>query len=198
MTHPVRSILVAACALAFAAFVLAGCGGSSSNSQPSSGAKSSKLPPETQAEGAIGNVTPPPRLQPGERADPDSLNEAGADVEWVVRALGGGRYSLRITNTSRVGFVDEIEWKPPRGDKIRGVGKSTAGACSLSNGRVSCSGLKLKPPTCLCHPGGTASVVFTMNAPDPQGGLVTGGLEIVAMTPVPWTIPSFLGEHKST
>jgi hypothetical protein len=192
-----RSTAFVACVLAGTAFALAGCGGSSRNSQSPTGSTSSKLPSETQAEGKVGNVTPPPPRQPGELADPDSLNMGGSDVEWVVHALGNGRYSLRITNTSRIGFVDDIDWKPPRGDKIRKVGESTAGACSLANGRVSCSGLKLKPPTCLCRPGGTATVIFTMEAPDVRGGLVSGALQILGMTPVPWTIPSEPGERKS-
>ena len=194
--RPHRSLLLLAFGLLVATSALAGCGGSSHSSQSSVPSSRAKLPPETQNEGKIGNVTPPPPRDPHDLADPDSLNEGGADVEWVVQALGNGRYSLRITNTSRVGYVDEIDWKPPRGDKIRTVGESSVGSCALTSGHVACSNLKLKPPTCLCHPGGTATVIFTMDAPDPRGGLVTGALQIRSMTPVPWTIPSEPGEAK--
>jgi hypothetical protein len=185
-------------ALVAAGVGLTGCGGGSNSAQTSGTTTSShRTVPETQKEGAIGNVVPPPVHQPGEPADPDSLNKGGPDVSWAVRWLGNGRFALEITNTSAIGFVDQIDWKPPNGDRIESVGHSTAGSCSVANGRVSCNGLRLKPPTCLCKPGGSATVIFTMVTPNPRGGLVTGRMRILAMTPVPYIIPSAPGEAKS-
>lgn len=195
---------------AVAALVLAlsGCGSTPRASAPPATKQSassathdqtsgSHILKETAKEGAIGNITPPPPLPKGQVADPDSLNMGGDDISWVVTALGRNRYALHLTNTSRVGFIDEISWKPPLGDRIESVGHSTVGSCSLTGGSVACGGLHLKPPACLCRPGGTATVSFSMTSA-PNTGVQTSRLQILAMTPVVYNIPSAIGERKST
>lgn len=184
---------------ALASLALAGCGGAAPHAHTSTSvtkapAKSLK---ETAKEGGIGLVTPPPPLPKGDRADPDSLNMGGADISWVLNALGGDRYELHLTNTSRVGFIDQINWEPPRGDHIQSIGRSSVGSCTLVAGRVTCGGLHLKPPVCLCRPGGTATVIFRMHLAK-NTGVQTSRLQILAMTPVPYNIPSVPGESKST
>ena len=192
-----RPVALAGVLAAFSVLTLTGCGNGTKSSQSGTTTSHTRTVPETPQEGTIGNVTPPPPRKPGETADPDSLNAGGADAEWVVQWLGNGRYALHITNTSRIGFIDQIVWRPPHGDRIRTVGSATRGSCTLTNGRVACSGLKLKPPKCLCRPGGTATVIFTMDSPDERSGVVTGALVITGMTPVPYIIPSVPGEGKS-
>ncbi len=179
---------------------LTGCGNSGSPSAqgPAAHSKGSKHLVETPAEGKIGLVTPPPPLPPGERADPDSMNMGGSDVVWTIIPIGGGRYTLRIQNTSRIGFINSVDWRPPAGDTIEAVQNTTAGSCTVVSGRVSCNGLHLKPPKCLCRPGGTATVTFRMHAADPKLGFVHSALQILDMTPVPYVIPSEPGSSNQT
>jgi hypothetical protein len=167
---------------------LAGCGGKSDSASQVRGAKPVVKP--TPAQGKVGNVVPATPPKGNGRVDPDLLAKSGVDVAWAVMSLGGNRYELTVQNTSRVGYVETFDWRPPDGDTIVTVSDSSAGSCELVDGRVHCSALHLKPPTCLCRPGGTETVVFTMRNADDSLGLEGSGLTILEMTPILENIPS--------
>jgi hypothetical protein len=183
--------------LALVALLAPGCGGSGGGSDKAA-AKYGRQPvvKTTAAEAKIGNVipTPPPR---GQRADPDTYAKGGADGAWVIRALGNDRYELTVQNTSRVGYIETFDWRPPVGATVKTVGKSSAGSCALVGELVHCDGLHLKPPKCLCRPGGSETVVFTMHNPNDNLGIEGSGLVIRDMTPILKNIPSTPGPEDS-
>jgi hypothetical protein len=183
---------LAACAVGV--LFLAGCGNGSRQATTST---ASKYDLGTKAQGAIGNVTPPKPQPKGRKVDPDSLNMGGADVEWTIAAAGNGRYVLRVTNTSRIGYVDAIKWSPPVGDAVQAVEGSSFGNCTLADGAVACEGLHLKPPKCLCRPGGSATITIRLRSKNPGRGFMRSALQVVAMSPVPYVIPSTPGEASN-
>jgi hypothetical protein len=186
-------------AIGGAVAVLAGCGGSSSSGGAPSNGKSSGNAALKARQGAIGLVTPHP-IPRNQRADPDSMPMGGGDLAYTVRSVGTDTYKLLIQNTSRIGFIDTVEFKPPYGAKIEAVETSTAGSCKVLAGRITCTGLHLKPPKCTCRAGGAATVTFKMRVAVQHGlqtGLLTSAAQVDAMTPVPWQIPSELGQPVS-
>jgi hypothetical protein len=188
--HPLRGLawLVAS---ALCGLLLAACGGGSANRAPDVTAKGTKL----ARDGAIGLVTPHP-IPPTEPADPDSMPKGGPDLSYVVRAIGKDTYTILFQNTSRVGYIDAVEYSAPPGVTIDSVTKSSAGTCALEGGHIVCSGLHLKPPACTCGVGGAAMVTFRMHVPGRPGhtrGLELAAAQIDAMTPVLWEIPSTRG-----
>lgn len=186
-------LLRVACAGICAGVLLSGCGSPSHSTVTT---VSSPITAKERAEGAIGNVTPPPPPAPDSSPDPDSANMAGADLNWVVDPDGKDRYQLYLQNTSRVGYVDAITWHAPPGEAVVAVEGVTAGSCHVVGGAIVCSGLHLKPPTCACRPGGAATVTFVLRQSDPNVGFQGSGIQINAMTPVLRNIPSAAGEKS--
>jgi hypothetical protein len=190
--------------LATAVASLAACGGGSKPSPSvSASAKGHYAVKVTNQEGKIGNVVPSPPAPPGAKPDPDTENMGGADANTSVIPLGNGRYQLIIQNTSRVGYIDSVLWQPPPGATVASVSGSTVGSCDVATGGdISCNGLHLKPPKCLCLPGGEATVTFVMHGSSPDSsphttGIAGSGLEITSMTPILGNIPSSLGQAPS-
>jgi hypothetical protein len=171
--------------------LVAGCGSSHHS------AAGSTATAKHEAQGAIGNVTPPPPPAADVTPDPDSANMAGADLDWVVDQAGKDRYQLYLQNTSRVGYVDSITWRAPPGESVVAVEGTTVGHCQVSGGTIVCSGLHLKPPTCACRPGGAATVTFVLRQNNPNLGFQGAGLEINTMTPVLNNIPSAAGQKSN-
>jgi hypothetical protein len=101
--------------------------------------------------------------------------------------------------------------------QIEGVLKTTRGACRLSRGTLVCTAV-LAPPKCSCQPGGSMTVDFvahlappttsvvsrsvgggsfkTETVPHVHVGIVNGVVEVDAMTPVPYKIPSVVGKES--
>jgi hypothetical protein len=201
----VRTAILLGGLLGLLALVAAGCGGSSGTVTQGTGGGKKPIVKETQKEGQIGNVTPPGALSPNDSPDPDSENMGGSDANTSIVHEGPTTWQLVIQNTSRVGYIDSIYWKPPPGATITSVTSSSRGSCSLaSDGEISCEGLNLKPPTCTCLPGGTATVNFVMTEPNNYRGggrstvgIENSGLEIVEMRPILGNIPSARGQSPA-
>ena len=145
-------------------------------------------------------------------ADPDSMLRQGEDLqELLATAPGSGhRYTLTISNVSGIGYVDSLEWYPPTGVEIVKVIGSSAGHCAGSGTSgfggnqfktvvldpdIVCTGLNLKPPTCLCT-GNGGSVVITFIASAQLG--LAGAARVESATPVLQNIPSYPGAPSST
>lgn len=130
----------------------------------------------------------------GAVADPDSMARQGQDVTSVL-SPGAGAHTYRVTlsNVSSIGFVNALDWRPPAGMRIVRVTGSSAGHCGLAAGsdhRITCVGLRLKPPTCTCRgDGGELVVSFVANK---AGGMLAGASAVVAATPVFKVIPAFV------
>jgi hypothetical protein len=171
----------------------AGCGGSG-NDTSTAGAPVVKT---TEEQGQIGNIVPDPPPPGNQTVDPDLRTKGGADVAWVIRSLGNDRFELSIQNTSRIGYLETFDWRPPSGDTIESVTESSSGSCSLTDGQLHCESLHLKPPACLCQPGGTETVTITMHTSDPDLSIQGSGLVVTEMTPILKNIPSRLGQTSS-
>jgi hypothetical protein len=185
--------------------IVAGCGGSSKAGAGTTAARGKKRHFQakvTKAEGAIGNVVPGPPPPADVSPDPDTENMGGSDANTTITPIGNDRYQLVIQNTSRIGYIDSVDWQPPPGATVESVTGSSVGACTASNGEIVCNGLNLKPPKCLCEVGGSATVTFTMHlavgdSPGKTTGLQDSGLEITSMTPILANIPSSIGSAAS-
>ena len=145
-------------------------------------------------------------------ADPDSMIRQGQDLqELLAAAPGSGRpVHLTISNVSGIGYINSFEWYPPAGVNIVKLIGSTGGHCvtagtsgfggnqfktvTLDPG-ILCTGINLKPPTCLCRSdGGSVVITFVANA---QVGL-SGVARVASATPVLANIPSYPGAPSST
>jgi len=126
--------------------------------------------------------------------DPDQSLKGDAAGMTVVRHIGGDRYELLVQNTSDIGFINTFEWSPPAGLRITGVSSSSTGRCALVNGGIGCAAT-LRPPRCTCNgSGGAVTIRFTaQELPGARAGVAH--LTIRAMSPVPYIIPSHLGEN---
>ena len=173
----------------------AGCGGGG-NDTSTAGAP---VVETTKEEGQIGNIVPEPPPPGNQTVDPDLRTKGGADVAFVVRSLGNNRFELSVQNTSRIGYLETFNWRPPSGDTIDSVTQSSSGSgsCSLANGQLHCENLHLKPPPCLCQPGGTETVTITMHTSDPDLSLQGSSVEVTEMTPILKNIPSRPGQSNS-
>src|SRR6478609_7244740 len=105
----------------------------------------------------------------------------------TVLSHGGGPRSYRVTvsNVSGIGFVNALDWRPPSGMTVVRVTSSSGGHCELARGadpRITCAGLRLKPPTCTCRgDGGELVISFVANkAPN----MLAGASAVVSATPV--------------
>jgi len=130
----------------------------------------------------------------GAVADPDSMSRQGQDLTSVLsRGAGAHSYRVTLSNVSSIGFVNELDWRPPQGMKIVRVTGSSTGHCGLAEGsdsRIMCVGLRLKPPTCTCRGDGGELVVSFVA--DKAGGMLAGASAVVAATPVFKVIPAFV------
>jgi hypothetical protein len=153
---------------------------------------------------------PKPPLGPIARAqgvEPDAFSKQGTDLQTVMARTGSHRYQLTIVNSSTIGFINSFYWSVPAGvsitelTKVTGVGSGhcaltgTSGvdgrqsATLVSDPKILCEGLNLKPPTCSCfNNGGKIVISFIANTfPGFEGSIV-----IVSATPVLKIIPSYL------
>jgi hypothetical protein len=117
------------------------------------------------------------------RPDATALERGELAAAWVVKELGRDRFELSVQNTSMIGYIDGFEWRPASGDAVVSVVSASAGRCSIVDRRLRCSDLHLKPPTCQCRPGGSATVTFTLSRADASVGLEGSGLEVIKITP---------------
>jgi hypothetical protein len=130
-----------------------------------------------------------------------SQNILGATADSIIRSVGRGRYQVEIQNNSGIGTLNAFTWSPPPGLAITALTGTAGGSCQLSGGDVSCTGA-IQPPRCLCRPGQNIVFSFAATGDLPtttDGYVVTHGfvgqqIRIVAMTPIPYLIPSALGE----
>ena len=130
-----------------------------------------------------------------------SQNILAATADSIFRTVGKGRYEVEIQNNSGIGTLNSFTWSPPPGLTVTALGGAVGGSCKLARGNISCTG-SIQPPRCLCQPG--QNIVFSFSATGDlptkvDGYLVTHGfvgqqLRITAMTPLPYLIPSALGE----
>jgi hypothetical protein len=143
-------------------------------------------------------IKPPVHSEAEVGIDPDDIAASSTQFNSTIRFLGGNRYQLTITNGSDLGFLNSFTWVHPPQMTITAVNGSSAGRCRLVSGDIACTGMAIKPPKCSCLAGGHASVRFEGRikvAPgETHGGVQGGWLRIGNVTPVPYTIPSFLGE----
>jgi hypothetical protein len=176
------------CALAaFALVALVGCGGNG-------GAAKQTVDPHRY------ELNPNPTVKQQVGMDPDQEPEGGMDALVVLTSLGHGRYQLRITNTTEIGFINSFTWVAPSQFTITHVTASSRGSCRLDGGNIVCDGQAIPPPKCTCLPGGTMTIAFTARVPaaaakaaNQQRGVVGGYLRLQHMTPVPYLIPSYQG-----
>jgi len=141
-------------------------------------------------------VKPPLHAELAAGVDPDDTAASSPVFSSSILSLGGNRYRLTVTNGSDLGFLNSFTWVHPPQLTITNVGKSTSGRCVLDHGDISCTDMAIKPPKCTCRAGGRASVDFAARiaaSPGTQAGLRNGWLRIDDVTPVPYTIPSFIG-----
>jgi hypothetical protein len=126
-------------------------------------------------------------------ADPDSDARQGQDLTSVLSHGAGSRsYRVTVSNVSSIGFVNALDWRPPSGMKVVRVTGSSAGQCTLAGGtdtRITCAGLRLKPPTCTCRGDGGEVVISFVAEPAP--GMLAGASAIVSATPVLKVIPAY-------
>jgi hypothetical protein len=126
-------------------------------------------------------------------ADPDSDARQGQDLTTVLSQGAGSRsYRVTVSNVSGIGFVNALDWRPPGGMKVVRVTGSSAGRCTLTGGadpRITCAGLRLRPPTCTCR-GDGGEVVISFVADRPRG-MLAGASAIVSATPVLKIIPAY-------
>jgi len=122
---------------------------------------------------------------------------------------GQRRYSVRILNTSNLGFIDAIQWYPPVGVRIVRVTGTSAGRCELTGltgiggnqfatvvlyPNVECRQVNLKPPTCTClGDGGSFSISFVADRNMPSSGVARAMSARLVVKP----IPSFLKTKAS-
>jgi hypothetical protein len=129
--------------------------------------------------------------------DPDDTAASSPQFNTSIAFLGGGHFRLTVTNGSDLGFLNSFTWVHPPQMTITAVKSSSSGTCRLLSGDIVCTGMAIKPPKCSCLPGGLASVRFDghiKTAPGQSyGGVQHGWLRIGNVTPVPYTIPSYLG-----
>jgi|SRR5581483_3697229 len=128
----------------------------------------------------------------GEIADPDSMARQGQDLATTLSA-GRTPHEFRVTvsNTSTIGFVNAFYWVPPRGMTLIKVVGSDSGHCVVDPApapKISCNGLRLKPPTCTCRGDGGQLVISFLASKDP--GMLGGASAVVAATPVLKVIPA--------
>ena len=132
-------------------------------------------------------------------------NVIGTTADVIVRSLGKGRYQLEIQNNTGSGTLNAFTWSPPPGLKITRVGRTVGGGCRLASRKFVCTGA-LQPPRCLCQSGESLTVNFRASGNLPtrtRGFVVTHGFvgqrfRITAMTPLPYLIPSVLGENAAS
>jgi hypothetical protein len=127
-------------------------------------------------------------------ADPDSDARQGQDLTTVLSHGGGPRsYRVTVSNVSSIGFVNALDWRPPSGMTIVRVTSSSAGHCELARSadpRITCAGIRLKPPTCTCRgDGGELIISFVA---DRAPSMLAGASAIVSATPVFNVIPAFV------
>jgi len=126
-------------------------------------------------------------------ADPDSMARQGQDLFSVLSpGPGAHQYQVTVSNASGIGFINALDWRPPRGMTIVKVTGSSAGHCELAGtaGMISCGGLNLRPPTCTCRgDGGRLVITFVAGQ---HSGLLAGASSIVSATPVLKVIPAFV------
>jgi hypothetical protein len=178
MAYRVALALVVVAALG----VVVGCGGKGS------GAGASTTVPE---------IKPSQQQFGGAGVDPDQTPMGSSDATAVVRRLGTHQFQLLVQNLSATGFIDTFEWKPV-GLTVTAVIRSSRGSCRLSGRLISCTKASLRPPTCLCRPGGSMTVDFKANygAGDTKTskfGVQDSALWVGAMTVVPYVIPAHSG-----
>jgi hypothetical protein len=158
-------------------------------------------PKRTAASSGASSASPIPagNIQPSYIADPNAQVRLGdSDAITTVTWLEPGKFEIRVTNTSGIGWINTFQWVPPPGVTITAITSSEYGKCSLSGGNIECTG-KIAPPDCTCHGGGILTVNFTATGLSPtfadgyetSYGIVGSYLEILTMTPVPYHIPSF-------
>jgi hypothetical protein len=166
---------------------LAGCGGGG-------GGGSEEGP--TVAQLYAQQLSPNPTQNPLEGIDPDSQPESAQDAWVTIRPLSAGNFRLTVINTSAVGFINQFSWSPPPGMTITRIKSSSTGVCRLQGQRIACSAT-LDPPKCTCRPGGRITVDFQGHAKLAKAhvnyGVVHSYVELEALTPVPYKIPSYLG-----
>jgi hypothetical protein len=180
-----RVALIGICGAAIVLAVLAGFG-------VFSGSSGASLPPLP----TTGDYRPITVSSPvnGALADPDSMSRQGQDLSSVL-AQGGGAHSYRVTvsNISSIGFVNALDWRPPSGMRLVRITGSSAGHCRLAAGtdpRITCAGLRLKPPTCTCR-GDGGELVISFVADSKVPGLLAGASAIVSASPVLNVIPAY-------
>jgi hypothetical protein len=128
----------------------------------------------------------------GAIADPDSMARQGQEL---ATTLTPGRtpheFRVTVTNTSTIGFVNSFYWVPPSGMTLIKVVGSNSGHCIVDGSptpKISCDGLKLKPPTCTCRGDGGELVISFLASKDP--GMLAGSSAVVSATPVLKVIPA--------
>jgi hypothetical protein len=130
--------------------------------------------------------------------DPDDTAASSTQFDTAVRFLGGGKFELTVTNSSDLGFVNSFTWVHPPQMTITAVKGSTTGTCRIVRGDIACEGMAISPPKCTCLGGGRATVRFEgkirTGAGQSYGGVQHGWLRVGDITPVPYTIPSFIGD----
>jgi hypothetical protein len=141
-------------------------------------------------------------------SNPDTADQGvhvcGCDASTVMRYLDphGGKYQLVIFNTSGIGYINSVNWLPPAGLTVTAITAVSGGSCRLDQGDIACDAKPpgLAPPKCTCQTGGVMTVNFSATGDEPQfngswwiyHGLVGAYMQITAMTPVPYHIPSFI------
>jgi hypothetical protein len=189
-------LLLALCALAAAgaitaAFAFGGGGGSSALATTGPYARLTVPAPTTPLVGGVF------------LGDPE--NRTASDLQLIVSPIPGlHHFRLTVVNTSGIGYVNAFQWFPPPGVRVLALLGSSSGDCKLAGTsglggnqfktvvlypNISCSGVKLRPPTCTCRgDGGSTQVTFVAD----KAGILTGAARVVAMTPVLKIVPSYV------
>ena len=118
-----------------------------------------------------------------------------------------GHFTLRVQNNSALGILNTFAWSPPPDLTISEVTRKTStGTCQLMDGDIRCQG-SLPPPRCTCETGPERAHHLSGHAreehqrsrpPVAQNTLVVGvgfgSLHVQGLTPVPYIVPSAVGQ----